>query len=938
MAVNEHIAQRRENKFLADWGRVKCDPGMNCTLLERKENKTWRFDNSLVHRSPERAARRIAHFLTTAKRLMTKRIKFIAIFALVFSTWWTMQPKPQNVDADARLPHKSASAREFLEAHCISCHDSQTKKGNLDLTALKSDFDDAKAFAIWVKVHDRVRDKEMPPKGMEQPGEVERATFLKSLATPMIAADEARIRREGRAVLRRMNRYEYENTLRDLLDAPWLQVKELLPEDGEAYRFNKVGTALGVSHVQISRYLSAAEHALREVMARSEKQPETITKRYYAREQRGFTAHIEFSQFNTYTERATFPLIGNEADVAVLDKKAPMTVGTADPARRELESMGVVASSYEPLEIRFNQFKAPVPGRYKLRLSAHSFWAGPQPGDKWFHPSRTEAFPGRTREPITLYAEIPPRQMRYLANVDVSPEPSVQEVEVYLLKDETIRPDAVRLFRSRPPNWRNPLAEKDGQPGVAFRWLEVVGPICDEWPGKGHRLMFGDLPFKKNPKGQIEIISNNPSADAERLLRNFLQRAYRHTTPQAIEEDTQRFLKLVNAALKNGDNFTDAMITAYSAVLCSPAFTTLEEKPGRLDDQALAARLAYFLWNSEPDAKLRDLAQQAALRKPVVLRGQIGRLLNDAKSQRFVTAFLDYWLDLRKVNITSPDELMYSDYYLDDYLVESSAAETRAFFAELVRGDLPARNVIASDFVMINERLANLYSLSGVQGSQIRHVALPPDSVRGGLLTQASVLKVTANGTTTSPVVRGAWMMERILGKPAPPPPAGVPAVEPDIRGATTLRQQLEKHRTQPSCNVCHAKIDPAGFALENFDVFGGWRDKYRALAEGEKAPGIGKNGQKFAFRYIQPVDASGSLPDGRNFHDIRELKRLLLKDERQIARNLTNQLIIFATGAPVQFSDRPKVEAILDRAATKNYGVKTLIQLIIESDLFRNK
>ncbi|HMY71926.1 MAG TPA: DUF1592 domain-containing protein, partial [Blastocatellia bacterium] len=720
-------------------------------------------------------------------------------------------------------------------------------------------------------------------------------------------------------------------------DAPWLQVKELLPEDGERYRFNKSGEALGVSHVQISRYLSAAEHALREVMARTETQPETVTKRYYAREQRAFANHVEFSQFNTYTERATFPLIGNEADVAVLEKKAPMTVGDKDPAKRELESMGVVASSYEPLEIRFNQFKAKVPGRYKLRLMANSFWAGPQPGDKWFHPSRTEAFPGRTHEPITLYAEIPPRQMRYLANVDVAPEAAVQEVEVWLLKDETIRPDAVRLFRSRPPNWRNPLAEKDGQPGVAFRWLEVTGPICDEWPGKGHKLLFGDLPIKCKD-GRCSVSSANPHADAERLLRNFLQRAYRHTTPQAIEEDTARFLKLADAALKNGDGFTDAMITAYSAVLSSPAFTTLEEKPGRLDDFALASRLSYFLWNSEPDSKLRELAAQGALRKPAVLRAQVERLLADARSQRFVNAFLDYWLDLRKVNITSPDELLYSDYYLDDHLVESATFETRAFFSELIRGDLPARNLIASDFVTINERLATLYGLPGVAGSQIRRVGLPPDSVRGGLLTQAGVLKVTANGTTTSPVVRGAWMMERILGNPAPPPPAGVPAVEPDIRGATTLRQQLEKHRTNPSCNTCHAKIDPAGFALENFDVFGAWRDKYRALADGEKAPGVGKNGQKFAFRYIQPVDASGSLPDGRKFQDVRELKRLLLTDERQIARNLTNQLLVFATGTPMQFGDRPKVEALLNRATSKGYGVKSLIQLIVESEMFRNK
>jgi len=870
---------------------------------------------------------------------MSQGYKLLAALMFMLVVAWGLNPRSPLVEAFVETKTEIAGPADFLEANCFACHNSTARKGNLDLTSLEMNFADPGNFAVWVRVHDRVRDHEMPPKAFPQPPEPDRVAFIEALAEPMIAADEARIRLEGRSVWRRMNRYEYENTLRDLLDAPWLQIREMLPEDGEANRFNKVGTALGVSHVQISRYLTAAEYALREVMAQSEKQPETVTKRFYAREQRAFTSHVEFSQFNTASERATFPLIGNAADVAVLNKEAPMTVGAADPVKRELESMGVVASSYEPLEIRFNQFKAPMAGRYRLRLSAHSFWAGPQSPEKWWHPSRTDASAGRTNEPITLYAEIPPRQMRYLGNVDVTPEPSVQELEVWLIEGETIRPDAVRLFRSRPPNWRNPLAEKDGQPGVAFRWLEVVGPIIDQWPGRGHSLLFGNLPISGNSKDGIEIVSRNPRADAERLLRNFLRRAYRHPRQSFLEEDVRRFLKIFDGARKNGDSFAESMITAYSAVLCSPAFVTLEEKPGRLDGHALASRLSYFLWNSEPDSTLRGLADRDALRKPSVLRSQIDRLLGDPKSQRFVDAYLDYWLDLRKVNITSPDEWLYPDYYLDDHLVESSALETQRFIAELIRGDLPARNVIASDFVMINERLAAHYGIEGVRGSRIRRVELPRGSVRGGLLTQAGVLKVTANGTTTSPVVRGAWIMERILGKPVPPPPAGVAAVEPDVRGATTIRQLLEKHRTEPSCNSCHAIIDPAGFALENFDVFGAWRDKYRALTkDAEKAPGIGKNGQRFGFSYIQPVDASGNLPDGRKFQDIRELKRLLIEDERQIARNLTNQLVVYATGAPVQFSDRPKVEAILDRAASKNYGVKTLVRLIIESDMFRNK
>jgi hypothetical protein len=362
----------------------------------------------------------------------------------------------------------------------------------------------------------------------------------------------------------------------------------------------------------------------------------------------------------------------------------------------------------------------------------------------------------------------------------------------------------------------------------------------------------------------------------------------------------------------------------------------MEEKPGRLDDYALASRLSYFLWNSEPDETLRDLAKRGALKKTSTLMAQAERMLADDKSKRFTEAFLDYWLDLRKINNTSPDAALYSDYVLDDYLVESQVDETRRYFQELIRRNLPTRNLVASDFVIINDRLATLYGIPGIKGVDFRRVQLPPDSPRGGLPTQASVLKVTANGTTTSPVLRGAWIMERILGKPAPPPPPGIAAVEPDIRGAKTIREQLDKHRTNKSCNVCHAKIDPAGFALENFDVMGGWRDRYRAIGDGEKVPGYAKSGQPFEFHMTQPVDASGALPGGASFKDVRELKRLLLQDERQIARNFVNQLVIYSTGAPVWFGDRPKVEAILDR--TKNYGVKSLIEALIESDIFRNK
>jgi hypothetical protein len=348
--------------------------------------------------------------------------------------------------------------------------------------------------------------------------------------------------------------------------------------------------------------------------------------------------------------------------------------------------------------------------------------------------------------------------------------------------------------------------------------------------------------------------------------------------------------------------------------------------------------LSFFLWNSSPDAKLRRCADRGELRRPEILRAQTERLLAHPKSRQFVEAFLDYWLDLRKMQATAPDAELYSDYYLDDLLTESALAETHAFFAELLRDDLPARNVVASDFAMLNEKLAAHYGLPPVQGVALRKTPLPKESVRGGIMTQASVLKVTANGTTTSPVLRGAWIMERVLGQPLPPPPASVSAIDPDIRGATTIRQQLEKHRTQESCASCHRKMDPPGFALESFDVMGGWRERYRSEGEGELAKGLAKSGQKVAFRWALPVDATGDLPDGRKFRDIREFKQLLLADEKQIARNVARQLTIYATGAPIGFADRAQIEEVLQRASSSHYGVRSLIHELVQSDLFLNK
>jgi len=547
---------------------------------------------------------------------------------------------------------------------------------------LKFDHANLTNFSRWVLVQDRVSNGEMPPKKKPRPEASELEAFTKSLASSLVSVEQARMAKEGRATRRRLNRYEYENALRDLLHAPWLQVRDSLPEDGEADRFNKIGDALDVSHVQMARYLGAADYALRQAMAIQAERPKPKVNRYYARDQRSYTGPMKFNVFNTAPERATFPVLGFQGQPDVRKGDAPITSTNAE--LRELEGVGVVASAYEPIEPKFNQFRAPVAGHYKLRFNAYSVWVGPGESNKWFIPNLDDISRGRRDEPVTITAETPPRLLRHLGDFDVTPEPGVHELDAWLLAGEMIRPDAGRLFRSRPgaARWQNPLAEKDGQPGVVFRWLEVEGPIYDQWPPAAHKLLFGDLPMvnrevakvdedagntnrfgqrRFKPPPGVEVISKKPMADAERLLREFVRHAYRRPPDEA---DVKRFLPVVRSALKKGNTFTDAMIAGYTAVLCSPEFIYLEEKPGRLDDYALASRLAFFLWNSPPDDELRRCAEKNQLHESEVLRAQTERLLADPKSRRFVDAFLDYWLDLRKITATAPDANLYSDYYL----------------------------------------------------------------------------------------------------------------------------------------------------------------------------------------------------------------------------------------------------------------------------------
>jgi hypothetical protein len=561
------------------------------------------------------------------------------------------------------------------------------------------------------------------------------------------------------------------------------------------------------------------------------------------------------------------------------------------------------------------KFRAPAAGRYRFRIAASA------------HNSATP-LPMAVLLGNFVVSGNPTRHIGYF---DAPPgEPRVIDFEERLLqKNDTIKVTPVALPFVHLKHETMP--EYPG-PGLHIHWMEVEGPFAEEWPSESYRRVFGAV----DPKTAT-------LADAEKLLRNFLPKAFRRPV---IDGEERPFVELVAESLESGTSFDAALRLGLKAVLTSPKFLYFRESTtpaddGTLDDYALASRLSYFLWSSMPDETLFELAGRDELHRPEVLRAQVERMLQHPKARAFTENFTGQWLSLREINATTPDKTLYPEF--EELLQWSSLRETHLFFNELLREDLSVRNFADSDFAMLNGRLAEHYGIPDVTGVDFRRVPLRPEYHRGGVLTQASVLKVTANGSTTSPVLRGVWVLDRILGQPVPPPPPNVPAVEPDIRGANTIREQLAKHRSTENCRSCHARIDPPGFALENYDVIGGWRSNYRVVAErknwvNNRVGPLAKYLAAWQYGLGPAIEAADVLPDGRSFADISEFKKLLLSNPEQIARCFTEKLLTYATGQPPGLNDRRVVDQILVDTQASDYGVRSLVHAVIASDLFRRK
>ncbi|MDA1233103.1 MAG: DUF1592 domain-containing protein, partial [Planctomycetota bacterium] len=582
---------------------------------------------------------------------------------------------------------------------------------------------------------------------------------------------------------------------------------------------------------------------------------------------------------------------------------------TREPEMRE--DLAVVWSSGMIFYGRIPATSAPEDGWYRFNLGVSGLKL-PTSGGVW---STVRTGPCVSTAPL----------LPWVTSFEAVAETKDVQFDAWLPKGHMleIRPGDATLKKGQFQGGQVGTGEGEPQnlPGIAFHNLTMEqihkGPGNDEL----RRMLFGDLKVTlatRRRAGNVE--SSSPQDDVTQLMTAFARRAFRRPVSDAELKD---FVAMSHAALADGQDLATALRVGYRAILCSARFLYINETPGQLDDHAVATRLSYFLTGAPPDSELSELADAGNLRRKEVLLAQSDRLLQAGGDRRFVGDFAAQWLDLDQIDFTEPDGKLYPGF--DPIVQNSMLDETHAYLQTMLQDNLSVSRLIDSDFTFLNSRLARFYDIDGVLGDHLQRVELKPASHRGGVLTQGALLKVTANGSNTSPVVRGVWISERLMGVPIAPPPSNVPAIEPDIRGATTIREQLAKHRQQASCAVCHVKIDPPGFAMENFDPSGRWRDRYLLVSGGKRGRG-------------PTIDASYQMPDGQEFKDINGFKALVTANPRRLAMNVAEKMVVFGTGAPISFADRQAIEQIADAAADKDYGLRTILHAVVTNEIFLTK
>ena len=753
----------------------------------------------------------------------------------------------------------AAAHEAVVNKHCVFCHNEKLKTGGLALDTIASHGVDENP-EIWEKVVRKLRGRQMPPLGMPRPDEATYEAAIASLESSLdaLASDQPD---PGRTeTFRRLNRTEYRNAIRDLL-ALDVDVSSLLPSDQSSYGFDNI-TVGTLSPMLMDRYVSAAQKISRLAVGRSGSPG-------------GYTLRIPPDV--TQSEHVDGLPIGTRGG-ALVPYTFPVDGGYEVELSLQRDSTERIAGLREAHEVevtldreRVKLFTVQPPG-----ASGSGAWSSNQDADKHLK--------------IRLPVEAGPHTL----GVAFLKKPSA------LLRQER------QPYNASYNSYRHPRTQP------ALYSISITGPFDVTGPGD---TPSRDRIFVCQPADRSE-----EDGCARRILTTLMGKAYRRPVTDA---EIGRPFELYREA-RAEEGFDAGIEMALSAILVSPEFLfRIEQEPAgvgpnepyRISDLELASRLSFFLWSSIPDQELLDVAGRGDLGKPPVFEQQVHRMLVDSRASNLVTNFASQWLHLRNLASTTPDKRLFADF--DDNLRQAFRRETELFFESIMREDRSVLELLTANYTFLNERLAKHYGIPHVYGDRFRRVPLAEDSYRGGLLRQGSILTVTSYATRTSPVIRGKWILDNILGVPPPPPPANVPELEEQegqFGKVESMRQRLSEHRQNPACASCHNLMDPVGFAFENYDAIGRWRTRDGGL----------------------PVDASGKLFDGSEFDGLNELQQALLARPQLFVNRLTEKLLVFATGRGVEYYDAPAIRQIVREAARDDYRFSSLVLGVTKSQAFQ--
>jgi cytochrome c553 len=776
--------------------------------------------------------------------------------------------------------------RSFIARHCVECHNADTQEGGLRLDDIGPIDAEGRFGNTWPEIQRRVIDGEMPPEDAPRPPEADRLRFLDWIAGEIQRARQTHGNTGGKVVLRRLNRSEYRETVRELLGLhPDIDTAAPLPDDDTFHGFDNIGSALNISPVQMRTYVENAARVLSTAFPAGEQPVTEKTRMMAADSTKHAQASDEVGVLKLKYERSGAVITKDEYNAMLAEAQAKV------PKIDRTKTLWFVGGNKEYL-----------PDGTIIDSFSEFLW-GNRPAGLYrfrFHVKGVANEKGDLPMLAAVLVAPAPLANRPVVTTDLSSEFQTIEAEVFA------EPHFSRLRIDVATMGNRYFNKKRGvsPPRIQIQWVELEGPINEQWPSRAWHGYFAGVP--------------TDDAGARAILSRFAEHAFRRP-PESSRID--QFFAFYQARRAAGDEFETAVKHAMQGILAAPEFVfMIESKTGSegkrqpLDDFELASRLSYFLWSGPPDEELYALAKAGKLRQPGVVEQQARRMMQHPRAARFAENFTGQWLKLRTLGQMVPDGRKFAEW--ESTLQDSMRKETELFFLHILQNDLPIAQFIDSDFAMLNGRLAYFYDVPDVSGYEFRPVSIKGMPQRGGLLAQASLLTLTSDGIRTSPVKRGAFILENILGSPPPPPPNDVPPVK-ETKGAT-LRERLAAHRELPACAGCHAKIDPLGFALENFNAIGKWREQ----EEDTKLP----------------VDPSGELVDGRTFASFTEFKQLLLSRRDAVARCLSEKLLLYALGRPLDFTDQPVIDEIVQKTKADGDKLSSMILAIVGSEPFLTK